>query len=240
MSNPDKVLIRWVTIANLFDWCFDAINKVGIKNAIQGNSALSDVVDTTKAQAGNTAPAGSFTDGLNIRLNVIESLSLAYLALYIGQLEQSNSDYVIGVEEEDVHKKKDHEESLGDGLIMKTEDGVPGASLSVQETKVIGLFPKDKRMIEDIAISNINKKIAIRDHYPDDCRLLVSILSPRSGIDYKRIAETCNLSVYEQALALEYIGNDLSTCAVINLSDVKNNQPPHRVLVITPRLRYLK
>ena len=224
----------------MFDWCFTAIKNEGVDVIIRGNSKLSDLIDTTQADAINGDGDDKFARPLDIRLNVIESLSLAYLALYIRELFKNGDDYFIGVEIEDAYKARS-EEHIGDGLIRAARDMRPGAQTPVQETKVITFVPRETRRIEDIAIANINKKIAKRKDYPEFCTLLISVLPDAAKqIDYRHIVDACDLFVYDQVFALEYEpgSTDLRKCQIRDLLALKKGERSIWSPIIAPQLRY--
>jgi|GEM_PF-5923453 len=243
MQNESAPIYRFVPRGTMYDWCFEAVGKVGYKNAMLGNVKVSDIVDTSEAMAINddTLSAGRFSEGLRVRLNIVEALSLTFLATYLCETETDGGEYLLGVDLDDKHAKEDSEKYLGDGLLGHLSSDTRFKPVPVQETKVNG-FDLKGRSIEEKAVEVMDKKIAKRKNgdYADDCILMVSVLSPVSNIDYQHIVATCDINVFDRAYLIEYIGNPMRRGAMHDLKAIKNSKPPYIVKIIEPRLVYLE
>lgn len=230
--------VRASTPGQFLDWGFKVIDTLGIHQTLQGDD-ISTLLDTKMEFSNPSENDGSFADKAQIKLSPLEALSLAYIGVYYAQIANEYS-YYIGFEMEDSYKKQS-EQMISDGLLMQYDGDTQESIFPFQETKAIGMFKRDTRNIEDVIIESINKKLARRSSYPDTCGLLVSILCPHSNIGYKRIVDACDISVFDKAFAMEYVDNNLRTCAVLDLTELKANPGGKlNVPIISPNLRYPK
>jgi len=136
--------------------------------------------------------------------------------------------------------KNQSEQMLSDGLLVRCIGDKQEALTPFQETKAIDILPGNKSAIENIVIEVINKKVARRPTYPEVCDLIVSVPSPSSNIDYKHIVSECDVAVFGKVFAMEYVGDNLRTCAVHDLTELKANPSGKlHVPILSPILQYV-
>jgi hypothetical protein len=229
--------LRATTPAQLLCWGYEIIDASGLHKVLQGRDDISKLVDTKMEFTDDIENDGAFSGEAHIKLSPLEALTLAYIGVYYSQIT-SGFDYYIGFEMEDAYKNQS-EQMISDGLLMQYVGKVQEAIVPFQETKAIGILPNNKHAIEDIIVEAINKKIARRATYPQTCNLVISILSPNSSIDYKRIVDACDVATFDQVFAMEYVGNNLRTCAVHDLTILKANPNSKlQVPILSPVLQY--
>jgi hypothetical protein len=228
--------LRAIQPAQLLNWGYQIVDNLGLHKTLQGDY-IARLIDAKIYFSNPAENEGAFTGVAQVKLSPLEALSLAYLTVYYLQIT-TGYDYYIGFEMEDAYKAQS-EQMLSDGLLMQYIGDRQKAITPLQETKAIGIFPGNTLAIEDIIIEAINKKTARRSTYPAVCDLVVSILSPHSNIDYKRVLSACDVAVFDKVFAMEYVGNNLRTCAVHDLTALKA-KPSSKlyVPVLSPVLQY--
>jgi len=197
---------------------FKIVDTLGLHQTLQGDD-VSKLIDTKMEYSNPLENDDAFANEAQVKLSPLEALSLAYIGVYYSQIASGYS-YYIGFELEDAYKNQS-EQMLSDGLLMQYLGDKQEAITPLQETKAIGILPDSERGIEDIIIEATNKKIRRRSTYPSVCDLVISVLSPRSNIDYKRVVNACDVAAFDKVFAMEYVGNNLRTCAVHDLTELR-------------------
>ena len=148
----------------------------------------------------NELPA-RFLSKQTIDIRAGEMLSLGVIGLYYAITSTASSrtfQVVVGVEDA---LKNEIENLISDGAIW--EDGI-AAKMPFQHTLVQGYLPKKRNVTTDDVIKALNDKIFIRDQYPHNCGLLLSIYAETGQIDFKRIISSCDVDKYTVVYVLAY------------------------------------
>lgn len=160
----------------------------------------------------------NFSSGITIDINAGELLSLGAVVSYfnwIGSMGDGDS-YQVGVGIEDSVKAQT-ENLLSDGTIWHNQSA---EKMVVQQVMVQGYFPNKVIRSSDI-VKQIKHKANMRDRYPDNCALIVSIFSESGDYDFNIIRKEAGLEIakFNDVYLVTYALPSLDRAAVFYIND---------------------
>ena len=110
--------------------------------------------------------------------------------------------------------KKLIENVLSDGAVW---DNQSKGKMPFQQVLVQGYAPTKKIISEDDIINVINVKIQRRNELPEHCGLIISVYGNKGQINFQKIIDSCNLSIFEVVFCVTYKLPELGTAVVTRL-----------------------